>query len=116
MSADTRSNKQYLDRGQTYTVAQILKSWQCDHEYPSLAFRHQGKLCCIQLSHMLNSQIISVPGFADARFTYIRTTFEEIPLFSYADERPIENFVDIEPSREVPDFQWVTLKGFYRNQ
>lgn len=102
--------------GVTYTVAEILTSAQCTHDYPALTFRRQGVLCTIKLAHVSDQQTLSVPGFAEARFTYTRNTEEEVPVFSYAGIDPIERFVDIEVDREEPDRFWVTPKGFPRAQ
>lgn len=115
-------------RGQVYTFAQICKlelrdSPHLGFDHPHHTLKHVKCQCVIQESHITVEQSLSVPGFASTKWEYIRETHEWIPVFKYVDERPITEFVDMEPEVDHPAIVqgrtlgwWVTLKGFPRQQ
>lgn len=78
--------------------------------------------CVLQHSHVTDEQLLSVPGFADSRWRYIRTTDEWIPLFRLADHKrdDVSQWFDLE--HYIGDYgqldnAWsVTPKGFPREQ
>lgn len=124
----------YPKRGQVYTLRVIKTALKLD-DSPHLGFwldlgedempTESGRTkveCVIQTSHVCSSDLLTVPGFADSLWRYRYTTSEWIPVFEYADEKSIREFVDIEHStywydlENNPNSQWVTPKGFPRRQ
>lgn len=73
----------------------------------------------IQTSHLMEDELLSVPGLADTEWRYTRTTHEWIPLFHCVDNAAVLQCVDIRPSLsefDGPDAKWITPKGFPRLQ
>lgn len=104
--------------GALYTAEQILNDLDLD-DTPHWQFHHEGKLCVVQDAHLTRQELLSVPGFAETTWTYIRTTSEWIPLFTATSASAVRDCVDIEP-RIDPYLDdagfWVTPKGFQRAQ
>ncbi len=113
----------YPKRQQSYTAEEIFKVLYL-RDSPSLSFRHQGVRGCIQGSHVTVDEILSVPGFKESQWVYIRETHEWIPIFKFnevVDQPPVTTFVDLELyddkyKLEERDFWWATPKGFPRPQ
>ena len=110
-------------RYQSYTLEQIYKELQL-RDSPSLAFTHQDISGCIQNSHLLEEDLLSVPGMKESRWIYIRETHEWIPCFQFdtkAKQPPIDTLVDLESYIDTynlskGEFWWATPKGFPREQ
>lgn len=116
--------RMYPVRGNWYTLHQIEKQLSLE-DSASLSFEYKGREGCIQNSHLTAEQLLSVPGIADSKWRYRSTTNEWIPVFEYADERPITDFVDLERwfdsdynggGQYSDDVWWATPKGFPRKQ
>lgn len=101
--------------GRVYTLREAFALELPDS--PHLGFNREGRRHCVQDSHLTEEQTLAALG--DTRWRYLRTTYEWIPVFEYADDRPITAFVDIEadrsPSANRGDL-WVTPRGFPRDQ
>lgn len=110
-------------RYQSYTGEEIFKVLDL-RDSPSLSFWHQGIRGCIQESHVTAEEILSVPGFKESRWIYIRETHEWIPIFNFdqkANQPPVTTFIDIELyddryKMDNRDCWWATPKGFPRPQ
>jgi hypothetical protein len=113
----------YPKQYQSYTAEEIFKVLHL-RDSPSLSFRHNGIRGCIQESHVTVDEILSVPGFKESKWIYIRETYEWIPIFKFnekAEQPPVTTFVDIEPYDDIYQleggaFWWATPKGFPRQQ
>lgn len=104
--------------GQVYTLAQIFNDLNLP-DSPSLCFSYLVKGGVIQTSHVTHAELLAVPGFAESRWRYRYETSEWIPLFMYAGEAPITEFVTIEPwLADFPEAEtfWVCPKGHPREQ
>lgn len=105
--------KAYPRRGVIYTLRDILEKLQLD-DSPFL-YCDGG---VIQTSHVTNEQLLSVPGMAETRWEYLRTTSEWIPLFLSVDSSGTVP-VDVEPNTDPdakPGSLWITPRGFPRKQ
>lgn len=94
-----------------YTAREVYELELLDS--PFLRFCVGGSMAVIQTTHLTEEQLLSVPGFADTRWRYQRTTHEWIPLFMAVSDTEVYACVDIELG---PDEPWVTPKGFPRDQ
>lgn len=111
-------------RDQVYTLHQIFTTlFLRDSPHLGLTVLLDGVevTSVIQESHCDSSELLAVPGLAESRWTYLRTTEEWIPLFRHAGTvDDAMKFVDVErenasaydiakhgPSKEA----WVTPKG-----
>ena len=113
--------------GLVYTLHQILKDLVL-LDSPSLLFDLAGpndeqmvlSQHVVQDSHVLPDDLLTIPGFADTKWQYERTTSEWIPLFHYVDTAPITDFVDMEPEIDFDltekNVWWATPKGYPREQ
>lgn len=102
-------------RLRTYTLTQVFDLDLPDS--PSLGFKYEGVRTVVQDSHVTVEELLSVPGFANTRWEYIRTTNEWIPVFSAVDDEAVVACVDVEPYFGIePGNFWVTPKGFPRTQ
>lgn len=100
--------KPYPQRGHVYSLRDILTALELQ-DSPSLQYRNNP----IQTAHLTSEQLLSVPGMAETRWQYLRTTIEWIPIFVHADgDVP----VDVEPNVDHPKLLWITPKGFPREQ
>lgn len=115
------TNQQYPKRDNIYTLREICEMLKLD-DSPSLNFVCRGVDGVIQTSHVTEEQLLTVPGFAETKWRYVRTTIEWIPIFRYVDEKSIDQFVDLEEWRreewekDRPKYWWATPKGFPRQQ
>lgn len=106
--------------GQVYTLRQIEQELYL-RDSACLRFTHQDVAGVIQNSHLTSEEMLSVPGFADSQWTYVRETEEWIPVFRYAGSTPITDFIEIEQAidywtgRKENDW-WAVPKGFPRPQ
>lgn len=104
--------------GSVYTAKQILLVLELK-DSPHLYFSHENRRSVLQNSHLTNEELLSVPGFAETQWTYLRTTDEWIPVFTAVDDDAVRECVDaepwIDPYDRDPGF-WVTPKGFPRPQ
>ena len=109
-------------RGATYSAKQIFSQLKL-MDSPHLLFMAvgpDGKMSrhVIQTSHMLDEDILAVPGFAETSWEYERTTNEWIPLFNAVGN--VLPYLDVEPyltyTDEPPTKWWATLKGHPRKQ
>ena len=106
-------------RGQLYTLREVYNLNLRDS--PHLGVVIDGNSSVVQDSHVTTEEMLSVPGFADTKWEYIRETHEWIPIFRYAKVNPpITDFVDYEPENSEWALKegglWVTPKGFTREQ
>jgi hypothetical protein len=79
---------------------------------PHLCFWHDGMWVPIQDSCATTADTLGIPGFAQTEWRYGHTTDELIPIFYYASETPITEFVTIEPMLHPLDDQdkwWATF-------
>jgi hypothetical protein len=109
-------HKVYPRRGVVYTLRQILEDLDLD-DGPSLGFNSEFGHAVIQNSHVTDAQLLSVPGLADTRWRYVRTTHEWIPVFEATDDAAVCACVDV--SKDYDELMqcddiWVTPKGFPR--
>lgn len=102
--------------GKVYTYAEIMKLNLTDT--PHLKFINMTTVAkewvVIQQAHVTNEQLLSIPGFAETQWRYMRTTDEEIPIFVHVGGTPIEDCVDIENGKEGNQ-AWVTPNGYPRD-
>ncbi|HRP36230.1 MAG TPA: hypothetical protein PLS50_00290 [Candidatus Dojkabacteria bacterium] len=106
----------YPKVNEIYTLDQICNVLELD-DIPCLEFKF-GRYGNVQMSHVTNEQILSIPLFSETKWKYIRTTFEWIPIFKYSEENkyPISRFLDLEINIDQPSTWWATPKGFPRKQ
>lgn len=111
---------------EVYTLRDIVQKLSL-RDSPHLGFQFRSPdpqetesvLAVIQNSHVTDEDLLSIPGFADSKWKYLRETEEWIPVFSYADELPITDFVEMELDLHPYNLThqwWVTPKGFPRDQ
>lgn len=122
--AHTRSGeglKVYPRPQHRYTSRQMLKQLTLP-DGPSWGFWHvaTSSMGCIQDSHLTIEELLSVPGFADLKWQYIRTTQEWIPVFLIAPEDYAAlllclDHVTYRCPYEEREMQWFTPKGFPRD-
>lgn len=113
----TVNTKYWPQRGGIYSLWTVMKELALT-DSPHLGFRYAGKSGVIQTSHVTLEQLLSVPGLSETQWQYVRTTSEEIPVFSYW-EQPgefIDDFVDLKLRLDEPGCWWATPKGFPRKQ
>jgi hypothetical protein len=95
-----QSKRNYPVQGQVYTLAEILNLTLRDA--PFLRFYHNDKLVVVQT---LGSDVGTVcqdnPKLLESKWKYIRETHEWIPLFNYAGEEPVTDYVQISPTRHI---------------
>jgi hypothetical protein len=110
-------------RGQKFLLSEVYNLMLRDSPHFSILLEDADRVtrdACIQNSHLTEEEMLSVPGFKDTQWVYVRETYEWIPIFQYAssNERPITDFVDYGRStfEYVDDYFWVTPKGFPRDQ
>jgi hypothetical protein len=104
-------------RGIVYCLSDIYKTLDL-LDIPALTFTYKDRKGIVQTSHTTTEQLLSVPGFADSKWIYTRTTSEWIPLFEYFDQIPIIKFVDVVKWHDgslFVDRWWATPKGFPRD-
>jgi hypothetical protein len=67
----------------------------------------------LQNSHLSSKELLSVPGLASTRWTYLYTTHEWIPIFTSVEtQAAMAAFVDVDCGHS--EDPWVTPKGFPR--
>lgn len=115
------ADRQYPVRGLVYSAKQIETDLKLDDSahYMFLLDKRRG---VIQNSHLSVADLLSVPGMADTRWRYLRTTNEWIPLFEYAGEHDaLRAVLDLEHGKDFitgkdDGHWWATPKGFPRSQ
>lgn len=104
----------YPVRNQVYTFKDLAGLYLRDQ--PCLEFRHEGTVGVIQ---DCDGDLSEVPGFNETKWSYVRETYEWIPIFRYVGEEPITNFVTIEVVKNLhgdgKDDIWACPIGFHRN-
>jgi hypothetical protein len=113
-----KSTRVYPKREQVYTLEEVINKLHL-RDSPSLNFwDEKGNSQVIQTSHILEEDLLTIPGFADSKWKYIMETHEWIPIFRYVDERPMSDFVTMEPWEcyGEPGALWVIPKGYPRPQ
>jgi hypothetical protein len=84
--------KIYPKHGQVYTYEEIQKLYLRDS--PNLGFDLNGRKQCLQDSMASPEEIIKKsPRIAGSKWVFVKETFEWIPVFRYADERPITEII-----------------------
>jgi hypothetical protein len=102
----------YAKPQKVYTFREVCELTLRDS--PCLLFwDKEGNRANIQDSHMTREEMLSVPGFADSEWRYIRETHEWIPVFTYAGK--VDIFTFVEPTREYHGEPSYALKGFPRS-
>lgn len=109
-------------RGNVYTSEQIykeLKLLDCPFLYFHVKDGEQYSV--IQTSHVMDDDLLAIPGFKDLRWIYIRTTLEWIPVFHAVNDEEVQKLIDyekaVDPHKEQKDWgYWVTPKGHPRQQ
>jgi hypothetical protein len=108
--------RNYPRGGEVYTLEQITRELYL-RDSPALMVQLNAKMSCVQNSHLTDNELLSVPGFAQTKWRYIRETDEWIPVFHWADAADPCKFLDVEPLNDEPDrYDWITPKGFRREQ
>ncbi len=117
--------KVYPKRYQSYSLEEICNVLYL-RDGPGLGFTFNGIDGCVQDSHLTVEELLSVPGFKDTQWVYIRETHEWIPVFRYNEkinQPSIDNFCDLEIyedkyrlNKPNEKFWWCTPKGFPRPQ
>jgi hypothetical protein len=108
--------RHYPQVGELYTLEQIVRELYL-RDSPALMVELNAKMSCVQDSHLTDTELLSVPGFAKTKWRYVRETSEWIPVFHWADPTDPKTFLDVEPSKDDRDrYHWVTPKGFPREQ
>jgi hypothetical protein len=110
-------------RYQSYTLEQIYKELEL-RDSPALGFTYQDIDGCVQNSHLIPEELLSVPGMKESQWIYIRETHEWIPCFQFnvkAKQPPINTLVDLELYNDIYNLNkgqswWATPKGFPRQQ
>jgi hypothetical protein len=107
-------------KGWAYTLREILEELDLD-DSPSLLVALNGRCGPVQDSHLTDKQLLSVPGIAETRWEYIRTTHEWIPCFTYVGEVDvIKACIQWEPYLKFDKTDsgawWITPVGFPRQQ
>lgn len=116
-------------QGRVYTFAEVCKLDLLDSPsmcmFIDLDHPTHGEIrvdTCIQTSHLTEEEHLQVPGMAESKWRYIRTTSEWIPIFNFAGTNP-ESLVDIQLDtdfdREYDPHKvrlWCTPKGHKRVQ
>lgn len=114
--------------GHVYTLRQMLKELALpDAPYLGFAYHPPGDpegeraTHVVQTCHCTDSELLAQPGLADSKWRYVRETYEWIPVFYYADSKPITDIVDMEAMRHpfyshVSKHWWATPKGLPREQ
>lgn len=114
-------DRKYPVRGLVYTAKQIENDLRLE-DSPHYMFLLDRRRGVIQNSHLTAAEFLSVPGMADTRWRYLRTTNEYIPLFEYAGEvQSLRDVLHVEPgldfiTGEDDGHWWATPKGFPRSQ
>lgn len=110
-------------QNQTYLLSEVYNLFLRDGPHFSIELEdvdHNLQVACIQDSHVTEEEMLSILGFKDTQWVYVRETEEWIPIFKYAksNQRPITDFVNYEKSTcpYTTDVFWVTPKGFPREQ
>jgi len=106
-------------QGAIYTAKQILEELDL-MDSPFFRFHHNNEIQVIQTSHCGDGALLEVPGFAESRWRYERTTDEWIPLFMLDVDQDITEWVDMEPDNnpyvDNNRVMYVTPKGFPERQ
>lgn len=99
-----------------YTLNQICNVLELD-DIPCLEFKF-GRYGNVQMSHVTDKEILSIPLFSETKWKYIKTTFEWIPIFKYSEENkyPISRFLLLEVDIENPNVWWACPIGFPKEQ
>lgn len=104
-----------------YTFREIVTTLDLD-DSPALTFEYNGEEQNIQDSHVTNAELLLVPHWADALWTYQTTTEEWVPIFTFAKANTIQitDLVDIAPAidpfAETNRELWITPKNHPREQ
>ncbi|TPG59882.1 hypothetical protein [Ewingella americana] len=109
--------------GKTYTLQQILTNMDL-RDAPSLNFTIDGIETCLNDSHVSEEDLLTIPGFAESLWNYVRETSEWVPIFQYskANTQPMTDFIDYEDlvdphsDYDAPKELWCIPKGFPRQQ
>lgn len=106
-------------QGAIYTAKQILQVLDL-LDTPFFRFRYNNEIQVIQSTHCGEGALLEVPGFAESRWRYERTTDEWIPLFMLDEDQDITEWVDMEPNTspfvDNNRVMFVTPKGFPEEQ
>lgn len=79
-------------KNRVYTLRQVFQLRLRDT--PHLGFAGpRGARCVIQTSHLMEVDLLAVPGWADTQWKYLYETDEWIPVFQYVG--PIKTLVDL---------------------
>lgn len=99
------------------TARQVLCELELD-DSPSWGFWIYERRACIQSAHLTDAELLSVPGFADTEWTYVRRTHEWVPVFNAVDSHAILACVDAVLVTDLlmrETWYWVTPRGFPRD-
>ncbi len=105
--------------GSTYSYRTIVEHLDLA-DVPYLQIRISGRRTVIQTTHVSQEDLLTITGFGETLWTYVRTTSEGVPVFTAVSGKNSESLaamVDVVTYRD-PDFDnsviWVTPKGFLR--
>jgi len=118
-------SKRYPQRGQVYTLQQIMRDLSLD-DSPSLTIYRKDATGHtrgpLQNAHFTDEQLFTIPEAADSLWRYERTTNEWIPCFTYVGpEADLDKWIDFEPWVEMGGeiseaHHWATPKLLPRKQ
>lgn len=112
----------YPRLNQVYTTAQIDELDLDDS--PALIIVHEGRKGAIQDAH-ISISLGKIPGLADLKWRYSRTTNEWIPIFHLVDgqEEAMLAVLDLVPYKNPSEFAyarddgwWITPKAYPHTQ
>lgn len=105
--------------GSTYSYRTIVERLDLV-DVPYLQIHLSGRRTVIQTAHVRQEDLLTITGFGETLWIYVRTTSEWIPVFTAVSGKNPESLaamVDVVTVRD-PDFDnsitWVTPKGFPR--
>jgi hypothetical protein len=111
----------YPKRGQVYTLAEIDKVlYMRDSAHLMFWFEVNGERKELVIQNSCgNVPPVELPGWLDSQWKYMYETDEWIPIFRYAGQQPITDFVTIEDDLceyAEPGDKYVCIKGLHMDQ
>ena len=104
--------RKYPKPFEVYTFREICEDLILRDSPHLMFYDTEGERDVIQTSHMTEEDMLSVEGFADSKWKYIRETDEWIPIFMYAGD--VDIFTFVMKTEEPYGDETYSLKGFPR--
>jgi hypothetical protein len=103
-------------KGRVYSLETILEQLELPdgpHLLLTVEVANVAYAGVLQDSHLSTKKLLSVPGLASTRWTYLYTTHEWIPIFKCTESpAAMAAFVDVDCEHSAEP--WMTPKGFPR--